>query len=174
MVKQPESDWIVIGRFGKVHGLKGLISVISFTDPIENILDYEPLHITLKRSWCPIKLLQKQISGDKVLVQVENYLTREDVSLLTNMEIAVPREALPKLDENEYYLHDLVGLKVYNLQDEFLGTVTEILPTGAHDVIVISGAIRILIPFIWEHFIIKVELPKEKIVVSWETDELEP
>lgn len=174
MVKQTESDWVIIGRFGKVHGLKGLISVVSFTDPIENILDYEPLHITLKRSWCPIKLLQKQISGDKVLVQVENYLTREDASLLTNMEIAVPREALPKLDENEYYLHDLIGLKVFNLQDEFLGTVTEILPTGAHDVIVISGATRKLIPFIWERFIIKVELPNEKIVVAWENDELEP
>jgi 16S rRNA processing protein RimM len=174
VVKQTESDWVVIGRFGKVHGLKGLISVISFTDPIENIFEYEPLHITLKRSWCPIKLLHKQISGDKLLVQVENYLTREDVSLLTNTEIAVPRQALPRLDENEYYLHDLIGLKVYNLQNEFLGTVTEILPTAANDVIVVSGATRLLIPFIWEHFIIKVELPEKRMTVAWELDELEP
>ena len=171
MVNQTKSDWVVIGRFGKTHGIKGLISVISFTNPVENILDYEPLHITLKRTWCPIKLLQKQVAGDKILVQVDSYLTCEEASLLTNMEIAVPREVLPKLEDNEYYLHDIVGLKAYNLQNEYLGTVTDIFPTGANEVIVISGTKRILIPFVWEHYIIDVVLSEQKIVVAWETEE---
>jgi len=172
VIKKTENDWIVIGRFGKVHGIKGLISVISFTDPIENIFEYEPLHILLKKVWCPLKLANKQFSGDRLLVQVENYLTREDAAFLTNIEIAVPRQVLPSLEDNQYYLHDLIGLNAFNLRNELLGTISEIIPTGSNDVIVISGEKRILVPFVWDVYVKSIHLSEQKIFLDWDEDEL--
>jgi 16S rRNA processing protein RimM len=170
VVKQTESDWIVVGRFGRVHGIKGLILMHSFTDPVENIFSYEPLSITIKKEWRPIRLIQKQISGDKLLVHVENYSTREDASFLTNMEIAVPRHVLPKLDEDIYYLHDLIELDVFNLKNEYLGKISDIMPTGANDVLVISGNTRILVPFIWHVYIKNIDIEAQKMLIDWEME----
>ncbi len=170
MENQTKNDWVIVGRFGRVHGIKGLIHIQSFTEPGENIFNYEPLYITLKRNWCPIRLLQKQVSGGKLLAQVENYLTREDAGFLTNMEIAVPRQVLPQLDKDSYYLYDLIGLNVFNLQNDPLGKITDIMPTGANDVLVISGQQRTLIPFIWQIYIKEIELESQKMIVDWVLD----
>lgn len=172
MVKKTENDWVVVGRFGKVHGIKGQILLNSFTDPIQNIFDYEPLFISLKKVWHPIRLLQKKTSGDKLLVMVENYLTREDASFLTNMEIAVPRDVLPKLDEDSFYLHDLIALDVFNLENEYIGKISDIMPTGANDVLVISGKTRILVPFIWHTYIKNIDLATRKMLIDWEMEDV--
>jgi 16S rRNA processing protein RimM len=104
-------------------------------------------------------------------VQVKNYLTREDVSFLTNVEIAVPRDALPKLDTGEIYYHDLIGLTVYNQNNDCLGKVVEILPTGANDVIVISGEKRTLVPLVWDVFIKHVDLTKGLMNIHWDLED---
>ena len=174
MENKTKNDWVVVGRFGRVHGIKGLIHIQSFTEPSENIFSHEPLYISLKRNWCPIRLLQKQFAGNKLLVQVENYLTREDASFLTNLEISVPRNVLPKLEEDNYYLHDLIGLKVYNLENAFLGKITDIMPTGANDVLVVSGEQKTLIPFIWQVYVQQIELASQKMIVDWDLDETAP
>jgi 16S rRNA processing protein RimM len=164
------NDWVVIGRFGRVHGIKGFIQVHSFTEPHENIFLYQPWHITLKKNWCPITIHQQQISGNKFLVQVENYISREEASFLTNMDIAVPRDTLPKLEE-EFYHHDLIGLKVYNNNQEFLGQVSDIFTTGANDVLMISGDKQYLIPFVWDIYVKSIDLDKDEITVEWDVSD---
>lgn len=161
------NDWVVIGRFGRVHGIKGFIQVHSFTDPLDNIFEYQPWFINLKKTWCPIKIHQEQNNGHKFLVQVENYMTREEASFLTNMEIAVPRHVLPELND-EFYHHDLIGLKVYNDQQEYLGEITDIFVTGASDVLVISGESQYLIPFVMNVFIQSIDLDKHQVLVHWD------
>ena len=171
MVNQ-SNDWVVIGKFGRVHGIKGLVSLHSFTEPPENIFTYQPLHIKLKKTWCPIRILSNEGKGDRLLVQVENYPSREDVAFLTNLEVAVPRAALPKLEDDVFYLHDLIKLAVVNLQDQRLGNVSEIISTGSNDILVIeSDRDKILIPFVWEVFIKNIDLDHQIICVDWELDD---
>lgn len=167
-----ESNWVVVGKFGRVHGIKGLITVQSFTDPIDNILSYQPWHIKIKHKWCPIGIHQTQIAGNKLIVQVERYMTREEASLLTNIEIAVLRDLLPRLEQDDnYYHHDLIGLTVINNKQEKLGIITEIMTTGANDVIVVQGATRILIPFVWHHYVLDINLTQNQMVVDWDAAE---
>lgn len=167
-----ENNWVVIGKFGRVHGIKGLITVQSFTDPADNILSYQPWHIKIKHKWCPIGIHHTQIAGNKIIVQVERYMTREEASLLTNLEIAVSRDMLPSLEQDDtYYHHDLVGLQVLNKKQEKLGTITEIMATGANDVIVVQGKMRILIPFVWHHFVLNIDMSKKQMIVDWDMSE---
>ena len=162
-------NWVVVGRFGKVHGIKGLILVHSFTMPSENILDYLPWHIKVKKQWCPIKATPCSMRhDDKILVQVENYLTREEVACLTNLDIAVPRDILPELDKNDFYLHDLIGLNVFDEQGKHLGDIEDIMSTGEQDVVVISGKTRILVPFVWDVFVKSVDLDNKSMMIHWD------
>ena len=83
----------------------------------------------------------------------------------------MPREAMPATNENEFYWGDLVGLAVVNLQAELLGTVRELMETGANSVLVVgddAGHQR-LIPFI-SQVVGKVDLERREIVVEWGLD----
>jgi 16S rRNA processing protein RimM len=165
-----DTDWIIVGRFGRPHGIKGLITVISFTEPRENILRYAPWYTHAKNTWQPVKLLRVDVTNKSILAQIEDLREREQVALLTNVEIAIRRDQLPTLESGQYYWHQLVGMLVINAQGESLGSVIEIMPTGSNDVLVVEGEKRYLIPYLLEQFILGVDETNRQITVDWDKD----
>ena len=85
-------------------------------------------------------------------------------------EIAVPREQLPELAENEYYWSDLQGLTVVNLDGIELGEVSHLFETGANPVVVVKGERERLIPYIWGQAIRDVDLQAGRMIVDWDPD----
>ena len=77
---------------------------------------------------------------------------RDAAAALKGVEIGVPAASLPEPNEDEIYWRDLVGREVHNLEGVALGTVTDMMATGAHDVMVLDdhGTER-LIPFVRAH-----------------------
>src|SRR5437762_623230 len=67
---------------------------------------------------------------------------------LKGAPVSVPREALPEAHAGHYYLADLVGLEVRNLEGERLGTVKKLFTNGAQDVMEVSGERIRLIPWV--------------------------
>ncbi len=165
-----ELDWVVVGRFGRPHGIKGLVSVISFTEPRDNIMHYTHWHIRLHDQWQPIQLKQIKMNVKSILAEVEGFVIREDVARLTNVEIAIKRCQLPKLSSGEYYWHQLVGMKVLDHHGVELGIVTDMMSTGAHDVLVVEGDRRHLIPYLPGKFVISVNETERTITVDWDRD----
>lgn len=165
-----EVDRIVVGRFGRVHGIKGFITVHSFTEPRDNILHYTQWHAFINKQWQPLNLLRVEVNDKHILARVEGFADREQVMTLTNVEIAVDKEQLPELESGEYYWHQLVGMQVVNQQGDSLGEVVEILATGSNDVLVVSGKKRQLIPYLPGRSIINVNDDERLIVVDWDTD----
>ena len=166
-----ETDWVVIGRFGRPHGIKGLITVVSFTEPRENILGYSNWHLIGRNNqWQPLTLLHKEINNKFILTQVEGYSDREQVASLTNREIAVARTQLQSLGPNEYYWHQLIGMDVVNKTGDVLGVVTDIMATGSNDVLVVTGARRRLIPYLPNDVVMNVDDSQRIITVDWDMD----
>ena len=164
------SDWVIVGRFGRPHGIRGLITVHSFTHPRENILDYKPWHIVINNQWTPLKLVQLKMSSQAILAQIQEYSERELVAQLTNAEIAIKRKQLPKLMPNEFYWHELIGMDVINKKGGVLGRVAEVMPTGANDVLVVEGEKRYLIPYLPGDVVLDVDIGKALIQVDWDVD----
>lgn len=165
-----QEHWVVIGRFGRPHGIKGLVSVNSFTEPRDNILSYTDWHVFLNNIWQPVKLLSAQAHNKTIVAQVEGYPEREIVARLTNADIAVHKDQLAALEPGEYYWHDLVGMKVINKDNQPFGTVTEVMPTGSNDVLVVQGEKRHLIPYLLGQFIIEINDQEKVITVDWDLD----
>ena len=163
-----DSDWVILGRLGRPQGLKGLIRVISFTQPESAILEYAPWFIQQKDKWIPLKLEDSQIQNQTILIKVADYTEREKVAELTNCNVGVLAKQLPKLPDGDYYWHDLQQMSVVNKNGTVLGNVIEILPTGANDVLVVSGEKRHLIPYVPERHIVSVNLEQRQIVVDWD------
>ncbi|MCW8409578.1 ribosome maturation factor RimM [Legionella sp. PATHC035] len=165
-----QENWIVIARFGRPHGIKGFVTVHSFTEPRDNVLKYTNWHAFINNKWQPIKLLRAEVQTKSIIAQIEGYPERESVAHLTNIEIAVQQEQLETLKPGEYYWHQLIGMNVINQKGESFGTVTEIIPTGANDVLVVEGTKRHLIPYLLDQFILDIDTNQQLITVDWDMD----
>lgn len=165
-----QDNWIVIGRFGRPHGVKGFVTVHSFTEPRDNILRYTDWHAFINHNWQPIKLLGAEAQSKSIITQVEGYPERETVARLTNIEIAVQKEQLEELQSGEYYWHQLMGMNVVNVKGESFGKVIDILPTGSNDVLIVQGEKRHLIPYLPGKFILEVNSSQQLITVDWDMD----
>ncbi|MGC1182423.1 ribosome maturation factor RimM [Legionella sp.] len=166
-----QEHWVVIGRFGRAHGVKGCVTVHSFTEPLDNILRYTNWHVFINNKWQPIKLLCAKVQNKFIIAEIDGYSERELVaSHLTNREIAVQQEQLEELKSGEYYWHQLIGMSVINLQGDPFGKVTEIIPTGSNDVLVVRGERRHLIPYVPGKFILDIDNAQQLITVDWDTD----
>ncbi|PWY56924.1 ribosome maturation factor RimM [Legionella qingyii] len=165
-----QENWIIIARFGRPHGVKGFVTVHSFTEPRDNVLKYANWHAFINNKWQPIKLLRAEVQNKSIIVQIEGYPERELVAQLTNIEIAVQQEQLEQLKPGEYYWHQLIGMNVINQQGESFGKVIEIIPTGANDVLVVEGNKRHLIPYLPGKFILDVDASQQLITVNWDMD----
>jgi 16S rRNA processing protein RimM len=165
-----QENWIIIGRFGRPHGIKGFVTVHSYTEPRDNILKYVDWHALLNNKWQAIVPLRAEALNKSIIVQIEGYPERELVAQLTNIEIAVQQKQLEKLKPGEYYWHQLIGLNVFNQQGESFGQVIEIIPTGANDVLVVKGNKKHLIPYLPGQFILDIDLQQQKITVDWDLD----
>ncbi len=165
-----QGNWIIVGRFGRPHGIKGFVTVHSFTEPYDNILRYTDWHAFIQNQWQPLKILNVQMQSKSIVAQVEGYPEREQVARLTNIDIAVCKDQLDKLESGEYYWHQLIGMNVVNTKGEAFGKVSEIIPTGSNDVLVVQGEKRHLVPYLPGQFILDINTSQQLITVDWDMD----
>lgn len=158
---------VVVGRFGRVHGVRGDIHVISFTDPISNIIDYSPWLIQKNGEWQTLLLTSVTQRNNDIIAHIQDCNDRDLAKRYTNTEIAVPYETLPKLEAEEFYWTELIGLGVINKEGKSLGEVIDILETGANDVLVVKGETEHLVPYT-KSVVLKVDLSAHQIQVDWE------
>jgi|TARA_B110000263_G_C15254829_1_gene485956 16S rRNA processing protein RimM len=160
---------ILVGKISNPHGIKGWVKVISFTDPIENILSYKKWTISDNQTEKTYCLEDSRIQGNKIVIKLEGVNNRDDADLLKNLQIEVNRSDLPKLDENSYYWEDLVDFNVIDINGMHVGKVDSLFRTGSNDVLVIINKTkqRLLVPFIMVEVIKYVDLDKELISIDW-------
>lgn len=165
-----DTSLIIMGKIAGAYGVKGWVKVLSFTDPPEKILRYRPWQLIKNGQPQIIKVKSGKPHGKTLVAWLDGIDDRNQAELLNGYEIAVEREQLPKLDNNEYYWSDLIGLKVINLQGIEFGTVTALVETGANDVLVVQGERERLVPWIIEQVIISVSLEDKLLTVDWDAD----
>ncbi len=151
------------GVLGRPHGVSGELILRPY-HPAGLAADGLPLplDVVLGQPGEPVAsvLRSSRRVAEGFLVRFEGVASREDAARLTGRELRIPRSALPPLGETEFYVDDLVGCVVQDVQGNVLGTVKGVFWNGAHDVMSLDGDER-LIPVVPE-FIVTVD-PSKKI-----------
>ena len=167
--KNGEPLFLIIGKIRKPHGVAGELLVEVITDFPERIKPGRQVFLGEKK-------IEKQIETarfipDGVLLKFQGLNDREEAGTFRNQLVYINSEDLPQLHANEYYFHELIGMEVKSQDGEILGTVKEILETGANKVLVVSHSGKEdLIPFI-NKVIIEVNKKGKEIIVKkqeWE------
>ena len=165
-------DWVMVGRFGRPHGLKGYISVYSSTEPSGNILSYPDWYVFINGHWTLLKRLSVEEHTRFIVALIDGYSKREQVAQLTNLDIAIQSSQLPELESGEFYWRQLIGMTVMNTKGLLLGSVTEIIATGSNDVLVVTGESRYLIPYRYGVVVLDISEDKRHITVDWDSEYL--
>lgn len=170
-----DEDLIVIGRIVSVHGIRGEVKVHSYTDPIENVLDYR--HWTLRRDdeIRQAELIAGRSHGRGITAKLKDLDDRDQARELFGFDICIPRQMLPVLNDGEYYWYQLEGLRVIDQQDRLLGRIDHLMETGANDVMVVKpcpgshdGQERLL-PYIYQ-CVKSVDLSCGEMRVDWDVE----
>jgi 16S rRNA processing protein RimM len=168
-----ESNKLIIGRVNGVYGVKGWVKVFSYTEPLGNILSYNPWWVKQADQWVAMNVIDSQSpqGGKAIVAQLDCIKTREQARDLMGAEIAVMREQLPD-EKDSVYWTDLIGCEVRLANDQVLGKITELIETGGHDVMrVKSSGQQYLIPFVEGVYVLNVDLINRVIQVEWQIDE---
>jgi 16S rRNA processing protein RimM len=158
-----EPVYLAIGRFGKPHGFEGSIHFYVLTDFPERIKKGKQVFIGEEYLPFQIRSIKEHTRG--LIIQLDEIKNFEQAEQLKGEFCFISSDNLPTLPDGEYYHHQLLGLNVFDHNNEPIGVLHEILETGANDVYVVLDETgkEILIPALRE-VILNINL-KTKIMV---------
>ncbi len=134
-----EPVFVTLGRLGRPHGLKGEIRMSVWTDsPEERLRVGAVVYVGERRTRAVIR--STRWNREVLLIAFEEYPDRTAVEPLRNQQVYLPVESLPPLDDDEVYAYRLLGIRVVTDEGRVLGTLREILETGANDVYLVETA----------------------------------
>jgi 16S rRNA processing protein RimM len=145
-----------VGRIAGAFGLKGHVKV----ETISNFASRFDVGGTLYIENVGYKIQESKIHKGRPLLKLSgiNSMTEAERFQWKTLEA----EGEPELDEDEYLLEDLIGLKVVTVEGEELGVVEDIEDYPAHEVVLVAG---IRIPLI-DHFVTNIDLENEVMTVK--------
>jgi 16S rRNA processing protein RimM len=160
-----EPAFLAVGKLRHAHGVHGEMLMQVLTDFPERLIPGSYLY--LDQDVKPLKLVKSRQHREGLLMTFERFTTPEEVGQFRNQIVYVRTEDRPPLKDGEYYHHQLIGLNVTTCEGESLGTVIEILETGASDVLVVRQVTGpdVLIPIV-DAFIQQIDLAGGVITVQ--------
>ena len=176
---------VPVGTVGRAHGVRGWVRVRSDMEPAEDLLQHRTWLLERAGGWSPVAVRSARAHGNALVAHLEGIEDRDAAAELAGMRLGLPRDALPALDDGQYYWADLIGLEVRDEAGESLGVVREMIETGANDVMVVrpdtgpdigpapgrGRAPDRIIPFLTGDVVREVDLDAGRILVSWRVED---
>lgn len=156
-----------IGKVAGTHGIKGTLRIFPTTQDPSRFELLKEVIIDLNGNRETIKISKVSYQKNMVLLTVKEIDDINVAERYKNATILIPEEKALPLDEDEYYTRDLYDMEVYTTDNEFLGTITDILSTGANDVYVVKKGEEkeLLLPAI-KDVVLSVSLAEKKMTVN--------
>ncbi|TVZ58000.1 16S rRNA processing protein RimM [Flavobacteriaceae bacterium MAR_2010_105] len=160
-----KSDCFYLGKIVKKYSFKGELLLKLDTDEPELYGDLDAIFIDLRNNLVPFIIEASQFHKSELLrVKFEDVDTEQDADSLLKCDVYLPLEFLPKLEDDKFYFHEIIGFKVEDVNYGTVGIVKAINDSTAQALFEIDrDGTEILIPMN-DAFIKKVD-KKNKIIV---------
>lgn len=158
--------FVLLGTVARPHGIRGELKVRPYTEDPGSLSRYRRLYLSADQgeSRVPYTNLQARVSGNKVILRLEECSSREQAEQLAGMQIWLPSSDLPPVGKDEFYLFTLEGKEAHTIEGRVLGTVTEILDGGGQNILVIrQGKEEYLVPVVRKFIVV---IDEKKVVLD--------
>ena len=138
--------YIDFGKITSTHGIRGEVKIYPYTDDVDNILNLKKIYIEGKG----YKISSIRFHKNMFVTKLNGINTVEEAEAFRNKLVQREIDENEELEEDTYYIKDLIGLDVYLENNELFGKIKDVFQTGANDVYVIQtvDSKEVLIPAI--------------------------
>lgn len=159
-------DMFRVGVIASTHGLKGEVKVYPTTDDLNRFKSLKRCFIRTKKEDVEVEAVSCKFFKNMAIIAFKDL---QDINLIEKYkgcDIMVLREDAVELDEGEYYIADVIDMEVVTEDGERLGTLSDVLQTGANDVFVVAmdNGKELLLPVI-DECVLDIDFEEEKILV---------
>ncbi|MCF8067223.1 MAG: ribosome maturation factor RimM [Desulfobacterales bacterium] len=162
-----KNNLISVGKIIGAHGIKGDLKIYSYAEDLSVFeQDGTILIRTTDGREKRYPVLWAKPHSRTVLLSLESVNGRDQAEALKGAELFIEKESLPSLEDGTYYWADLIGLDVFTADENHLGILVSIMPTGSNDVYVVKGkAGETLVPAL-ESVVLEIDLDKKMMRVE--------
>jgi 16S rRNA processing protein RimM len=162
--RQPP-EFLAVGRIVKPHGIHGGLKLVVLSDLIRSLS--ASMVVFLGQEKIPAKIIEIRPHQNGFLMFLEDYGSRNMAEQLRGQNIYLRYDDVGELPEDTYFHWQIIDLEVYTHEGERLGTVVNVLETGANDVYVIreEAGDELLLPAI-ASVILEVDLDNSRMIVN--------
>ncbi len=141
-----------VGVISNTHGIRGEVKVYPTTDNVRRFDDLKEVILDTGKEQLNLHVTSVKYFKNMVILKFKEFDNINDIIPYKGMDLLVTRENAIPLEEGEYYIADIIGSKVITDEDKILGTLTDVLQTGANDVYVVKtkDGKEVLLPSIEE------------------------
>ena len=159
-------EFLQVGVITATHGIHGEVKVFPTTDDPKRFKKLKKVLLDTGREKLELEVEGVKFFKNMVILKFKEYNDINQIEKYRKCPLLVTREHAVKLKKNEYFIADLIGLKVYTEDDAFLGTLDDVIQTGANDVYCVKTpeGKELLLPAIHD-CILDVDLDKEEMLV---------
>ena len=159
-------DFLQVGVITATHGIRGEVKVFPTTDDPERFLDLETVYLDTGREKKLLTISSVKFFKQFVILKFKGIDNINDIEKYKRCSLYVTREHAVPLEEDEYFIADMIGMEVCTEDGNIFGTLKDVIETGANDVYVIENAEHgeVLVPAIKE-CIRSVDIEKEQMMI---------
>ena len=145
-------DLLKVGVITTTHGVRGEVKVYPTTDEPERFLDLDYVLLDTGREHRRLDIKNVRFFKNLAILKFDGIDNINDIEKYKGRDLWIPREEAQELDEDEYYIADLLGMKVLLEDGSEFGTLRDVMETGANDVYIVDSVKHgeVLLPAIKE------------------------
>ena len=159
-------QFLRVGVISSTHGIRGEVKVYPTTDDPERFLDLDEVILDTGREHKILEIEGVKFFKNQVILKFKGYDNINDIEKYLKKDLLVDREHAVELGENENFIADLIDMEVVTDEGKVLGTLTDVIETGANDVYAVKTpeGKEILLPAIRD-CILDVDVDEKRMTV---------
>lgn len=149
-------EMLKVGVITSTHGVRGEVKVFPTTDDVNRFKKLKTVMLDTGKEIMTLEIAGVKFFKNMVILKFKGIDNVDDVQKYRQKDLYVARKDAVKLYKDEYFIADLIGIDVFEEDGKRMGTLKEVMPTGANDVYVVTlcedytggGQKEVLIPAI--------------------------
>ena len=155
-----------VGVITSAHGIKGEVKVFPTTDDPGRFKQLKEVILDTGKEHLPLEIQQVKFFKNMVILSFSEFNDINEIEKYKGCELYVTREDAVPLEEDEFYIADVIDAEVFEDNGKKLGTLVDVMQTGANDVFVVKmeNGKEVLLPVI-KDCVLDINAEEKKIVV---------
>ncbi len=155
-----------VGVISSTHGVRGEVKVFPTTDDVTRFRQLKKVYLDTGREMLLLEIQNVKFFKQFAILKFKGIDNINDIEKYRGKSLMIDREDAVDLDEDEYFIADMIGMKVCTEDGSEFGTLKDVMETGANDVYIIDSLEHgeVLIPAIRE-CILDVDMDEERMTI---------